>query len=312
MKKYSIGVDLGGTVIKLGLVTDEGLAEVLTFAADSACGMEPKLRQIASAIEELRSRHGLAEARFEGVGIAFPGLADPVRGKVLSTNAKYDDAPRLDLGGWADSLGARRFYIDNDARMAAVGEWKYGAGRGTDNMVMFTIGTGIGSGVIIEGTVLRGAHYQAGCLGGHLSVDFRGRKCTCGNTGCVEAMASSFFLDEIIRADKSVAPGFYESGRPFDFRKIFDMTRSGDADAGAIARRCMDVWAAGIVNLIHAYDPEKVVLAGGVTGSSDIVLPYLREKVSRLAWTPWGEVEIVVSQLGHDAAILGVTDYIMK
>ena len=312
MRRYAVGVDLGGTVIKLGLVSADGMVGTRTFPADSAFGLGPRLPMIGKGIAELLGQNGLASEDIAGVGIAFPGLADSTRGIVLSTNAKYDDAPDIDLREWVKSMSLSGFYIDNDARMAAVGEWKSGAGVDCDNIVMMTIGTGIGCGVIVEGAVLRGVHHQAGCLGGHLTVDFRGRKCSCGNTGCLEAMASSFFLNDIIRCNTRISPGFYETNKPFDFRKIFDMARSGDVDAAAVAEECMDTWAVGIVNLIHAYDPERVVVGGGVMRSADIILPYLRKRVDELAWTPWGKVEILTSELGDDAAILGVAHYIMN
>ena len=135
-------------------------------------------------------------------------------------------------------------------------------------------------------------------------VDYRGRRCTCGNVGCVEAHASSFFLPQIIKESKMVDPDFTMDCTSCDFKALFDMYRSGDKNAGSIIKECMDVWAAAIVNYIHAYDPEMIVLGGGIMRSAEVILPYLREKVASLAWCPNGNVRIVSSQLGDDAAIL--------
>ena len=197
--------------------------------------------------------------------------------------------------------------MDNDARMAIVGEWQYGAGKGCDNLVMVTIGTGIGCGVIIQGKILTGAHFQAGCLGGHLIVDYRGRRCSCGNIGCVEAMSASFFLDDIVRENRQISKGFYEEYAPFDFKKLFTLYAAGNHDAQTICRDCMDLWAAGLVNMIHAYDPEMIILGGGVAKSAGIIIPYLQQRIDSLAWTPWGKVKIVESKLKDDAGIIGVT-----
>lgn len=309
MGKYAIGVDLGGTVIKIGLVADGRIVGRSTLAADSRNGLRHRLPLIADRITAMLAEHGVSREAFAGVGVCFPGLADSDAGKVLSTNAKYDDAVEVDIAGWAKAIYGGAFYMDNDARMAVVGEWKYGAGRGSDNVVAMTIGTGIGCGVIIEGRLLKGVHYQAGCLGGHMVVDYRGRRCSCGNVGCAEATASSFFLNDIVRESN---PLFYEQHAPFDFRKIFQMAREGDKDAWSICEECMNVWAAAIVNLIHAYDPEKIVLSGGIMRSADLILPYLRKRVASLAWTPWGEVEIAASELMDDAGILGAVECVMN
>lgn len=305
---YAIGIDLGGTVIKIGLVFNNEVIAVETLDADSINGLRSKLPHMSSLITGMLSGHGVARERFAGIGFSFPGLVDSYSGRVLSTNAKYDDATEINIEQWAKAIYGGEFYIDNDARMSVVGEWRYGAGVDCNNLVLMTIGTGIGCGVVIEGRLLRGVHHQAGCLGGHLVADYRGRQCSCGNRGCVEASASSFFLDEIVRDNKRVSTDFYNNNKPFDFKKIFMLSREGDPDAEIIRNECMDVWAAGIVNLIHAYDPERILLGGGIMRSADLIIPYLQNRVNELAWTPWGRVEIVASALMDNAAILGAVN----
>ncbi len=309
MKRYAIGVDLGGTVVKIGLVSEGRVIDRATLEADSGNGLRCRLPLIVDRIETLLAVHQVSREEFAGIGFCFPGLADSDTGRVVSTNAKYDDAVEIDIEAWAQSVYGGEFYIDNDARMAVVGEWKYGAGRGSDNVVAMTIGTGIGCGVVIEGRLLQGVHHQAGCLGGHLIVDYRGRRCSCGNVGCAEASASSFFLNDIVQESN---PQFYREHAPFDFRKIFTMAREGNEVARKICEECMDVWAAAIVNLIHAYDPEIVVISGGIMRSADLILPYLRWRVASLAWTPWGEVRIEASTLMDDAGILGAVECVMN
>lgn len=310
MKPYAIGIDLGGTIVKIGLVCNGKIIAVKTLDADSGNGLECKLPSMTTVIEGLLTEYSVSRDQFAGIGFCFPGLADSKRGKVTSTNAKYDDATEVDIEGWAKSIYGGEFYIDNDARMSTVGEWKYGAGQGCDNLVMVTIGTGIGCGVVIEGLLLRGAHHQAGCLGGHLVADYRGRKCSCGNIGCVEASASSFFLNDIVRENSNVSSDFYADYAPFDFKKIFTLSREGNNDAIIIRNECMDIWAAGLISLIHAYDPEKIVIGGGIMRSADIIVPYIQNRVNNLAWTPWGKIEIVASELMDNSAILGVSNIV--
>lgn len=302
MRGYNIGIDLGGTRIKVGLVGGESLVGTKVLSARSVNGLSAHLPMIDEAIGELLQEHGVPQVA--SVSMAFPGLVDPRAKKVLSTNQKYDDAAALDLESYYRNRWKAGFFIDNDARMATVGEWKFGAGRGSDDLVMVTIGTGIGTSVIMEGRLLRGKHFQAGCLGGHFVVRYNGKPCTCGNVGCVEAEASTWNIAALAKEH----PHFSQSslnGRPVDFREVFAAARSGDEVATALKNHCLDVWAAGIISYIHAYDPEVVILGGGILNSADEIVPYIRQRVDKYAWTPWGKVTIKVTELQDAAAILG-------
>jgi len=312
MERYIIGIDLGGTIIKTGIVANGKVIASGALKSDSGNGLGRKLSEIDISIKKMLNEQQIPISSIAGTGISIPGLVDSLRGVVLSTNAKYDDAPELDLKNWTQHCFGGKFYIDNDARMATVGEWKYGAAKGCDNMVMVTIGTGIGTGVVIQGEILKGVHFQAGCLGGHLIVDYKGRRCSCGNAGCVEALSSSFFLNEIIRENQQINKDFYRQYAPFDFKKLFGLFSAGNPDAQKIGYDCMDVWSAGIVNLIHAYDPEIVVLGGGVVKSADIIIPYIQKRVDSLAWTPWGKVNIAKSELNDNMGIIGVTHCVLQ
>lgn len=301
---YTIGIDLGGTLVKIGLIQAGTIADVRVLPAHSQKGLQPNLPQIKEAVNQVLAENRVDTSQLAGICMAFPGLVDVTGGKVLATNEKYDDATGVNLNLWCKMNWDVPFLIDNDARLAAVGEWKYGAGRGLQNLVMMTIGTGIGTGVVIDGHVLYGEHFQAGSLGGHFVVDYRGRTCTCGNVGCVEAMASSFFLPSIIREHPLLSAAFKAKAGTSDFREIFRLAHAGDVDAILLRNECMDVWSAAIVTYIHAYDPEIVVLGGGIMKSKEVILPYIRERVARLAWCPTATVRIVASELGDNAAVL--------
>lgn len=299
----TIGIDLGGTLVKIGLIRSGKIADVIILPAHSEKGLQPNLPSIKEAINKLLIKHDVDTGRLAGISLAFPGLVDATRGRVLATNEKYDDACDVNLNIWCQMNWGVPFYMDNDARMATIGEWKYGAGRGLDNMVMMTIGTGIGTGVVIDGRILYGEHYQAGSLGGHFVLDYKGRKCTCGNVGCVESLASSFFLPSIIRDHPSLSGSFKEQAARLDFKEIFQLASEGNVDALILRNECMNVWSAAIVTYIHAYDPQIVIIGGGVMKSKDTILPYIRERVARLAWCPTENVKIAASELGDNAAL---------
>lgn len=304
--EYIIAIDLGGTVIKVGLLRNGEIIECLHVNSRLPIGFIANLPRIKEAVDSILSLHHIEPVQLDGIGLAFPGLVDPDERKVISTNEKYDDACGYDLDIWIKENWTVPFYIDNDARLAVVGEWQQGAARGKRNVVMMTIGTGIGTGVIIDGNVLYGQHYQAGSLGGHFVIDYKGRLCTCGNKGCVEAMASSFFLPIIIQEHSQLSDSFKQLADRIDFRAIFDRATAGDKDALLLRNECMDIWSAAIVTYIHAYDPEIVVLGGGIMNSAEVIIPYISERVDRYAWSPSFKVGIVPAQLSENAALHGL------
>lgn len=302
--KYIIAVDLGGTITKVGLLRNGELVDYVKMPSRQDLDMTASLPEIENAIDFLLNSNGVK--RLFGVGIAFPGLVNNKKSIIISTNEKYDDGVELDLDRWANEYWGAPFYIDNDARLAAIGEWQYGSGRGYDSVVMMTIGTGIGSGVIMNGEVMYGKHFQAGSLGGHFVVDYKGRLCSCGNKGCVEALSSSFFLHKIIKDHACLSPSFKMSSQNYDFKEIFQLAEQGNRDALLVRNECIEIWGAAVINFIHAYDPEVVILGGGIMNSHKVIVPYIEERVSKFAWTPSAKVSVVVSSLGDYAALYGL------
>jgi glucokinase len=189
--------------------------------------------------------------------------------------------------------------------MALLGESYAGAARGFSDVVMMTLGTGIGGVAMIEGKLLHGKHAQAGCLGGHIPAVFNGRRCACGAVGCAEAEASGWSLPLILGdwpgATDSVLSRYSNVG----FKELFEEAASGDKVAVAILDRCLNIWAATAVGLVHAYDPEMLVIGGGVMKSADVVIPYVESYVHKYAWTPWGKVQVRAAELGNHAVLMG-------
>ena len=308
----ALAVDLGGSHAACAVVADREVVAVETVSLEAARGLAGALPMVAEALRRAASRAGVAVSGCAGLAFGFCGLVDSTAGRVLSTNAKYDDAPRLDLPGWCrDSLGLR-FRIENDTRLALLGERYAGAARGTGDAVMMTLGTGVGGVAMIGGRLLRGKHFQAGVLGGHLVADFEGRPCTCGAVGCVEAEASTWSLPDLCRE----APGFAASAlarrERLDFEALFACAAEGDAVAGAVRDRCLRVWAAGALAMVHAWDPEVLVIGGGVMRNAAAVLPAIEAHVHRHAWTPWGEVAVRAAALGERAALVGAVPLLQE
>lgn len=301
----ALTVDLGGTHATCALVQDRSIICTKTLAADGSKDLAPVLPQLADCLRMILKECETEPAQCAGLAFCFCGLADHENSRVASTNAKYDDAPHLDLKGWCESSLGVRFEIENDARMALLGEVYAGAARGFEDIVMITLGTGIGGAAMIQGRLLRGKHAQAGCLGGHLPVLFNGRPCTCGAIGCAEAEASGWALAEVCRAASGFSSSPLSQEDPITFERLFHCASAGDPVAIAVRDRCLTVWSAATVGLIHAYDPEVVVLGGGVMKSASVIIPFLQDYANRHAWTPWGKVSVRCAELGNQAALLG-------
>jgi glucokinase len=225
--------------------------------------------------------------------------------RVLAAYGKYEDAPHLDLPQWArDTLGLP-LVMENDARMALLGEWKAGAGQGSNDLVMLTLGTGIGTAAIVEGTLVRGKHGQAGVLGGHLTVRYGGRRCTCGNCGCAEAEASTIVLPQLASEHHDYSKSLLREATNIDYSTVLRLAGERDACAVALRAHTVKVWSAAIVNLIHSYDPERVIIGGGIMAGEDAFFPDVVRTVLAHAHTPWGRVDIVPAKLGDAAALIG-------
>src|SRR6266571_3623420 len=288
-----------------GTVEDRTILACETLDVDSAQGLRSLLPRVGEKFKALVQKQGLSFEDFEGIAVGFPGLVDTRAGRVLSTNAKYEDAPTIDIAAWSLEVLGLRLRIENDARMALLGEFYAGAARGFTEVVMITLGTGIGGVAMIEGKLLRGKHAQAGCLGGHIPVLFTGRKCTCGAIGCAEAEAAGWSLPLILKEWPGASRSALSKYQQVGFKELFEEAAAGAAVALAVRDRCLGVWCAAAIALVHAYDPEIIVLGGGVMKSALSIIPILQSHVEKYAWTPWGKVQVRAAELGNNAALLG-------
>ncbi len=299
-----LACDLGATRIKFGLVNQGRVLAHDAIASHSDQDLASRLPDLAKALRGLCDAQGLALGDCVGLSLSVPSIVDPASGRALAEYGRFRDMPRLDLRSWARSELGLFLAVENDARMATIGEWRYGAGRGREDLVMLTLGTGLGTSAVMEGRVVRGKHGQAGCLGGHLTVRYGGQPCGCGNIGCAEAEASSAYLSEMAKSRQDFAASPLAHEPVLDFEAVFRHAALGDECAKAIRDHSLLVWASLAVNLVHSYDPELVIIGGGIMGSADLILPAVREHLERYVHTPWVKVRVVPSELGNTAALV--------
>jgi glucokinase len=299
-----IGVDMGGSHVEFGLVGDGGLISAATLAVEKT-SLQAAVSELETRIPALAAECGVKMSDVAGIGV---GICAVVKGNasVLATNGKYDDGVGFNFMEWSERCFGLRCRAENDTRLALLGEHFAGAAKGHDDAVLVTLGTGIGGAVMIGGKLLRSAGDKAGSLAGHLGVDWNGRPCSCGNRGCAEAEASTAALDAVCREQADFAgSALANADRPVDFQMLFGAVDAGDTVARRVLGRCVDVWSALTVSLIHAYDPKVIVFGGGVMRRQEAVLPAVRRYVDRHAWAEPGSVSIVPSSLGSSAALLG-------
>lgn len=314
-KKWIVGVDLGGTNIVVGLVPIEG-GEVLGFRTvptESTRGAKFVVDRIVSLVEaaitEVTSAQGTSRAAVAGVGIGSPGPLDRKTGTVINTpNLGWRNFPLRDLVANQVKLPCA---LDNDANCATYGEWWLGAGRGVSSLVGLTLGTGIGGGIVLDGQIYHGCSDVAGEIG-HMTIDSNGRKCKCGNYGCLEQYASGPAI--ALRAAEGIEAGAETSlvdmvdGKLDEITAatVYEATVQGDPYAAEVMKDTARFLGAGVASIINILNPEMVVIAGGVTRAGDTLFEPLRAEVRRRAFRSAQECcRIVPAELPGTAGVVG-------
>jgi glucokinase len=308
----ALSLDMGGTHIGCAVIDDKRILASATIDSAGAVSLQALLPEIAETLCGLLQGAKVDTFSCMGMAMGFPGIIDIRSGRIISTLKKYEDAKHLDLEAWCRSSFGMPLRMENDARMALLGERYAGAAQDAEDIVMMTLGTGIGGAAMMQGRLIRGAHSQGGCLGGHLTVDFQGHTCACGNIGCAEAEAAGWSLPGIIRETEGFESSSLCRVPTLDFKALFVEAQRGDLVAVQVRQRCLDVWGANAVALIHAYDPEVIILGGGVMQSGDAILPHIRQHIKNHAWTTWGEPEVRAAKLGIDAGLLGAVPVLLE
>ncbi len=291
--------DFGGTRIKSGLVEDGRLVSVRIHDTPAGRTLESQLPDLRNLFGELA-----ADVSPEAMVWALPCIVAPDRRTVTRTFGKFDDTPGLDLAGWVKWHFGIPLLLDNDARAAAIGEWRRGAGQGCPDMVMVTLGTGIGTAVITGGRPLYGGSGMAGNLGGHNIIHAGGRECTCGQRGCAEAHVATWALPAIARESPLFPASALAGGERIDYREVFAQAARGDALAAELKANAIRDWTVVLANLIHQFDPERIVIGGGIMEGKEEILPLLEASL-RQALPLSRKVRLCATSLGDSAALLG-------
>jgi len=311
-KNYSIGVDLGGTNIVSVIVNHRGkIVNNLKVPTLAERGKEATIKRIIETIHENIVQSTIALDDIMGIGIGAPGPLDVKRGII-------NFAPNL--LGWRDVPLKKilenefnmKVVLENDANAAAWGERCFGIGRGVDNLVCFTLGTGIGGGIIIDGKIYHGNNYGAAELG-HMTVNKDGPRCNCGNYGCLEAYSSATGIKNRIK--NSIKEGIKSKFLNFDDDKlfeslrlklIFETARKGDKLTKDIVEEAISYLGIAIANIANILNPEMVVLVGGITNEGNkLLIPLRREVKKRAFYSNYKSLKIVIGKLGGNAGVLG-------
>lgn len=308
--KYYIGIDLGGTNIKAGVVTEDfkiiGKASVKTNCPRPAKDICDDMAKVSvMACEDA----GIDVNSAEWIGIGTPGIADNINGTIpYSNNLDFHDVP---VREYIREHIDKPVYIANDANAAAYGEFVAGAAKGSRNAVCITLGTGVGAGIIVEGKILTGSNL-AGAELGHTVIEVDGPQCTCGRKGCFEVFSSATGLIRMTReaaeADSSsVLNEYFKKDGKYSARHAFNAMREGDKAGTEVVNKYCKYLAAGITNTINIFQPDVLCIGGGVCNEGDPLLLPVKELVEKEVYTRMlsKNTKIALAELGNDAGIIG-------
>ncbi len=313
-RNYYVGIDLGGTFIKGGIVDDLGniLCEDKT-PTESEKGADKVAENIANLAKSLLERAGLTAKDAKGLGMGVPGMIDSKAGNVIySNNLAWKD---FRIGERVSSLTGLRVKIANDANVAALGEVKFGAAKAYEDVIMLTLGTGVGGGIVVDGKLIEG-NQGAGAELGHMVVEKDGELCTCGRKGCLEAYASA---TAIIRETKRAMEA-HEDSKLWEIGSLDEVTgktafdyKDSDPYAKAVVDRYVEMLACGITNFANVFRPQAVLLGGGVCAQGEALVKPLQALVDKeiFAGKLGPAVPIIIAELGNSAGLLGAAALLM-
>ncbi|HEL2494716.1 TPA: ROK family glucokinase [Streptococcus suis] len=319
MSKKIIGIDLGGTSVKLAILTTEGEIQekwsIKTNILDDGSHIVP---DIIDSIKQRFDTHGLTKDDFLGVGMGSPGVVDSEAGTVIGAYNLNWKTLQLVKDQFEAALGLP-FFIDNDANVAALGEQWVGAGNNNPNVVFMTLGTGVGGGVIAAGNLIRGVKGAGGELG-HITVDFdEPFACNCGKKGCLETVASATGIVNLSRryADQYAGDAklkqMIDDGQDVTAKDVFDLAKEGDDLALIVYRHFSEYLGVACANIAAVLNPAYIVLGGGVSAAGEFLLDGVRKVFAENSFPQIKEsTQIVLATRGNDAGVLGAASLVLK
>lgn len=307
---YRIGIDVGGTGIQSGIVTDEGkIISKTSIKTQIDLPFEEQIRLLAESVKELIRSNGLTEDDIVSVGVGIPGIADEKTGDIIKcTNMNWHYLPfRKEFQKWIN----KPVLIDNDANVAALAESVAGISAGSSSSVFITIGTGIGSGIILNGRIWSGAHGIGGELG-HTIIRLDGDECTCGNHGCLERYCSANALIRMAKENITAHPeslilkAVQNDPEKINAKAVIDAARENDPYASEVFDYYISCVSQAIANVINFIDPEIIAIGGGVSKAGAFLLDAIRDKVpDYVLFNTLTLPRIELATLGPEAGIIG-------
>ncbi len=313
MKQYGFGADVGGTTIKMGLFKTEGtLVEKWEIPTDTSNGGANILQNIADTVQNKMDEHSITADMVEGIGIGVPGAVDNQGVVNKAVNLGWGVIP---VEEELHKISGMKVKAGNDANVAALGENWMGSGKGYASIVMVTLGTGIGGGIIINGKIVTGANGAGGEIG-HIVVNNEEIECcNCGHSGCIEQYASATGYARMAR--RAMASTDQEStlrafGDAVTAKDIFDQAKAGDALAKEVVRTVGDMLGATLAKIACVVNPDAFVIGGGVSKAGDVLLDSLNSSFKSQVFHASQKTPIVLASLGNDAGIYGAVRMILE
>ncbi len=307
---YYIGVDIGGTNIKAGVVDEEyNLLSSVSVKTNAVNGYESVAEAIYEAIEKAVAQSGVAMDDIKSIGVGCPGTMDSENGVVLyANNLHWENVP---LAKDIEKKFGKRVILENDANVAAYGEFLAGAAKGATNSVVLTLGTGVGAGIIINGEIYSGSNNAGGEIG-HTVIEVDGCQCTCGRKGCFETYASATGLIRMTKEMIEERPQtkmreMVERDGKVSARTSFNAAKLGDPEAIEVVEKYVKYLAAGIANVINVFQPDILCIGGGVCNEGDNLLIPLKKQIAQQIYSKNSakNTEIVICSLGNKAGMIG-------
>lgn len=305
MKRYIIGVDIGGTHTKVALLGLRGRIFYKTDFLTRDYKRKGLIKALSSAVRMILEKKNIKKREILGLGVGLPGLVDFKKGLVFCLT---------NVPGWTNvplkkilerNIGVPVF-IDNDVKAMAMGELRFGAGKGYKNVICMTLGTGVGGAVIIDGNLYRGASLVAGEIG-HIPINEEGPACNCGSSGCLEAyVGREYFLND---ARKKIVPK--GSIAPFTPERLSEAALKGGSSAASVWRKMGEHIGNALAGVVNLLNPEIIIVGGGMAGAGEILFGSIRRTVViKSMRVPGMAVKIVRAKLGNDAALIGAGELV--
>ncbi len=310
MTHWTLGVDFGGTNIKFGIVGSTGRVHAARVLSSRGIGRPAAfIEAVADTAEDLARSVGLRPSQLRGIGVGAPGPVDVERGIVYSM---------VNVPGWRDVPLARqlarrlrcRCVVDNDVKLFTLGEWRFGAGRGAQHLIGLTLGTGVGGGLLLNGSLYRGCAGSAGELG-HMVIDPSGPRCGCGARGCLEAHIGTAAILRLARQAAARRAGplralLRQAKGRLTPELVSRAARAGDRGAQQVWQEVGRALGVGMANLVNLLNPERIVIGGGVANAWPLFAPVARRTLAAQAMAvPARRVRLMPAQLGNHAGIVG-------